>query len=215
MLRSGDTEGCICTGMKMLEEAEKAGAKVTSILWKDEPGVFENCPVQYCAPGDLFDYACPQKNSPGPVFTAIPMIEEREIHSAIVLENVQDPGNVGTVIRTANAFGIDAVYLLGDCARLSNPKTVRATMGSCFWEQVIEQEFPSIPVYAAVLRPDAKDLREMNLKNCAVAIGSEGHGLSEELIAKCAGSVIIPMTERAESLNAAVAASVCMWEISR
>ena len=201
--------------MKMLEEAEKAGASVTSILWKGEPGRFEGCSRQFVAPEDLFDYACPQKNSPGPVFTAIPSVKEGEIRSAVVLENVQDPGNVGTVIRTANAFGIDAVYLVGECASVRNPKTVRASMGSIFFQRVIEGELPDLPIYAAVLAADSQSIRSADLSGCAVAIGSEGHGLSEELIARCAGKVIIPMTERAESLNAAVAASIFMWEMKK
>lgn len=203
----------VCCGEKMLKEAIEYSAEITSILWKDKPGV-ANCDRQYVAPTDLFDYVCPLKNSPGPIFTAKVNIKQTNINSAIVLENVQDPGNVGTVIRTANAFSIDAVYLIGDCASLHNEKTVRATMGAIFRQKVIVDQLPNLPIYAAVLAEDAKNINELNLKNCAVAIGSEGHGLSSDMISKCVGKVCIPMNPNSESLNAGVAASIFMWEMS-
>ena len=109
-------------GIKLLREALACGAEVTSVLWRGQaqalPGL-EGAKI-YSAPGELFDYASPMKNSPGPLFTVkIPSEDTAApIRRAIVLESVQDPGNVGTVIRTANAFGIDAVILTGNCADL-------------------------------------------------------------------------------------------------
>ena len=215
-LRDYRGEDFLCCGEKMLEEAVKAGAEITSLLWKEAPGSFEVCSRQFYAPAELFDYAAPMKNSPGPVFTArIKPFPEIEEHSAIILENVQDPGNVGTVIRTANAFDIDCVYLLGDCAGLRSFKTVRASMGAVFYQRVKVGCLPSLPVYGAALAADSVDITKVSLKNCAVAIGSEGHGLSKKLLDSCAGKIIIPMSDKAESLNAAVAASICMWEMSR
>lgn len=214
-LKANSSGEYICDGLKMLDEADNAGAEITSILWKETPGA-HSCPVQYVAPADLFDYASPMKNSPGPVFTVKPPVfGEKEISSAIILENVQDPGNVGTVIRTAYALGIDCVYLCGDCASLHNTKTIRASMGAIFKQRVKVNELPELPIYAAVLAEDAIEIGKVNIKNAAVAIGSEGHGLSKELIAKCAKKVIIPMQPGAESLNAAIAASLFMWEMIR
>jgi TrmH family RNA methyltransferase len=146
------------------------------------------------------------------------------LSNAIVLENVQDPGNVGTVIRTANAFRIDAVILTGACADLYQPKTVRATMGAIFRQKVlrIEREYlgdflrdQGLPLYGAALSDQAQDLRGLPLQHVAVAIGSEGQGLSRELLALCDGELIIPMNPDSESLNAAVAASIVMWEMAR
>ena len=185
-----------------------------------------NCTEQYCAPAELFDYASPMKNSPGPLFcAAIPRADgDRKLHNAIVLENVQDPGNVGTVVRTANAFGIDAVILVGACADLYQPKTVRATMGAIFRQPVLTMEpeelFPflqrqGLPLYGAALRDTARDVRGLDLRLKAVAVGSEGRGLSPELLAHCEETLIIPMQPDSESLNAAVAASVLMWEMTR
>ena len=217
----------VCDGLKLLGEAAANGAEIVSVLWKE--GGAEGacaCPVQFLAPAELFDHASPMKNSPGPLFTVRMRGEATlgKIGSAIILENVQDPGNVGTVLRTASAFSIDAVVLTGDCADLYSPKTVRATMGAIFRQRVLCLERGELraflaendlPLYGAALSKNARDLREVPLAHAAVAVGSEGRGLSEELLALCRGEIIIPMDTRSESLNAAVAASVLMWEMAR
>ena len=141
-----------------------------------------------------------------------------------MLEGVQDPGNVGTVIRTANALGMDAVALTGACADLYSPKTVRAAMGALFRQPVLTcttdelmqlLHARGLKLYGAALTDAAQDLRHVPLSPAAVAIGSEGRGLSAQLLAQCDGQIIIPMQPGAESLNAAVAAAVVMWEIAR
>lgn len=218
----------ICDGLKLLLEAVQFGAQITSVLWKDSyqsvPGL--DCSQQYLAPAELFDYASTMKNSPGPLFTVkIPVTNaDLALKRAIVLENVQDPGNVGTVIRTANAFGIDAVILTGDCADLYNPKTVRSTMGAIFRQRVISCDLGelrklldrnSLPLYGAALTDKAQSILAVDMKNSAVAVGSEGKGLSSDLLGICQSPVIIPMEPDSESLNAAVAASVIMWEMAR
>ena len=112
--------------------------------------------------------------------------------------------------------------LTGGCADLYNPKTVRATMGAVFRQLVLEtDDLPAflnetgLPLYGAALADNALDVRRVDLKNAAVAIGSEGRGLSEELLDICREKIIIPMDPDSESLNAAVAAAVCMWEMAR
>ena len=218
----------LCDGVKTLREALAFGARVTGVLWKDQPGEIELSAEsrQFCAPADLFDYASPMQNSPGPLFTVAirGCSKPGKLKNAIILESVQDPGNVGTVIRTANAFGVSAVILTGDCADLYHPKTVRATMGAIFRQLVLEMELAflpdflkdqGLPLYAAALEPKAVDLREVSLRHAAVAVGSEGRGLSPALIAASDKTVIIPMQPDSESLNAAVAASVLMWEATR
>ena len=218
----------LCDGMKTLREALAFGADVTGVLWKEQPGGLklpEKC-LQVCVPADLFDYASPMQNSPGPLFTVSirACSKHGKLQKAIVLEGVQDPGNVGTVIRTANAFGMDAVILTGNCADLYHPKTVRATMGAIFRQTVLEIELPrlpaflkeqALPLYAAALDGDAVDVRQVDLRCAAVAVGSEGRGLSPDLIAAADRTIIIPMCPDSESLNAAVAAAVLMWEASR
>lgn len=217
----------VCDGVKLLREALQFGACVTSVLWSGAPALaLPDGIAQYSAPQDLVEYASPLVNSPGPVFTvripeaAVPA----RLEHVIVLENVQDPGNVGTVLRTANALGMDAVILAGACADLYSPKTVRATMGAIFRQPVIACDLEqlrallqthSLKLYGAALTEKALDLRAVSLDRAAVAIGSEGRGLSAELLQLCDGQIIIPMRPEVESLNAAVAAAVVMWEIAR
>ncbi len=218
----------VCDGIKTLHEALGAGARVTAVIWRGEPQEIEGLDAceQLVAPGDLFEYASPLKNSPGPLFTVAirGCGKPGKLNNAIVLENVQDPGNVGTVIRTANAFGVGAVILSGSCADLYHPRTVRATMGAIFRQNVLYLDRKSLggflcdqglPLYGAALSDSARDLRECSVRHAAVAIGSEGQGLSRELLALCDGELIIPMRPESESLNAAVAASVIMWEMTR
>lgn len=215
----------VCAGEKLLGEALQAGAEITAALWSTETeSAFEISGARCCrAARELVEHASPLKNSPGPVFSVrMAAYDAAGTGSVIVLETVQDPGNVGTVIRTASALGIDQVLLCGGCADLYNPKTVRATMGAIFRQCVREvsiEELAALPVplYGAALSDKAGDIRQMDLggRNCAVAIGSEGRGLSEELLTVCSGELIIPMTPGSESLNAAVAAALVMWEMRR
>ena len=218
----------VCDGLKTLREALHCGAQLCCVLWKEKAEEVElpESVVQYTAPAELFEYASPLKSSGGPVFTVkMPKRDENfKLERAIVLENLQDPGNVGTVIRTANAFNIDAVILVGACADLYNPKTVRASMGAIFRQRVLTMSIAeldeltqkqALPLFGAALSDKAADLRNVEIHRACVSIGSEGRGLSPELLDVCGGEIIIPMNPESESLNAAVAASVIMWEMSR
>lgn len=144
----------------------------------------------------------------------------------IIVSSVRDPGNIGTIMRSALAFGIGEVIFSSDCADLFSPKTVRAAMGALFKQQfsISDGILPLISALkadgytlcAAALSDRAEELTdiEINEKTCFV-IGNEGHGLSDEVINACDRQVIIPIAAESESLNAAVAASVLMWEIKR
>ena len=145
-----------------------------------------------------------------------------------LLEAIRDPGNLGTVIRTAAAMGIGTLILSSDCADLYHPRTVRAAMGALFTQRIIRVEKGTLPcvigglrcagrrVFATALHQDALRLGEVALRQSdCVVIGNEGHGLTEETVAACEACMIIPMQEGSESLNAATAAAICMWELSR
>jgi TrmH family RNA methyltransferase len=218
----------VCDGIKLLQEALEKGAQVRSVLWKGQAAAMPGLESarQYVAETELFDYASPMKNSPGPLFTvAIPDESGRgKIKNAIVLENVQDPGNVGTVLRTAKAMDVDAVILVGACADVYSPKTVRATMGAIFRQRIFHTDIKGLraladengmKLYGAALSQKAVDIRRLEIKNAMVCVGSEGQGLSRELLDNCDGELIIPMSKDSESLNAAVAASLIMWEMAR
>ena len=142
----------------------------------------------------------------------------------LLLESVRDPGNVGTILRSAAAFGVDLVILSADCADIYNPKTIRGAMGALFRMEiaVAEDLTESIGalrksgrrVFAAALDPTAVRLgKETFREGDAVVIGNEGHGLSAEAIRACGQSLYIPMEEGSESLNAAIAASVILWSM--
>ena len=217
----------LCDGEKLLEEALRSGAEVSQVLWRETRS--ESFPAfsqEYLLKGELFDYASPMKNSPGPLFTVRMKTPDSAVkmNRVLILEELQDPGNVGTILRTADAFGVDAVILLEGCADVYAPKTVRASMGAVFRQPVLRMteteaaelcRNQGLPLYGAALSDRAEDLRGLSLEHAAVAIGSEGHGLSRGLLDKCDGELIIPMCGAAESLNAAVAAAIVMWEMCR
>lgn len=141
----------------------------------------------------------------------------------LLLEDIQDPGNLGTLIRTAEAAGIEAVIMSSSTADVFNPKVIRSTMGSCFrvpfvyadsfTEAVEEVRRSGVRVYAAYLH-GGKNYREISFeKRCAIMIGNEGNGLSEEAVAVADERVFIPMCGQIESLNAAVAGAVLMYAL--
>ena len=214
----------LCEGEKLLKEALAFGAEIRCVMWCGEPSIPVPAAEQFSAPAELLDYVSPLKSTRGPLYSIrMPMESGGTIRRAIVLEDVQDPGNVGTVIRTASAFDVDAVLLVGDCADPYNFKTVRSTMGALFRQRILsvkrEELLPllrenGLRLYGAALTDSAADIRKTDLCHAAVAIGSEGHGLSPEMLAMCDGQIIIPMMPHSESLNAAVAASVVMWEMN-
>lgn len=144
----------------------------------------------------------------------------------LLLESVRDAGNLGTVIRTAAAFGIENIVLSADCADLYNPKTLRAAMGALFFANIFtvadivafveSLRSDGRRVLATVPSEDAADIRSVTFteNDCAV-IGNEGSGISGELLSHCDLRVTIPMRGQTESLNASAAASVLMWELVR
>ena len=217
----------LCDGQKLLQEALRSGASVETVLWKENRAA-DLPPFQQEAllPADLFDYVSPMSNSPGPLFSVrMPSAPDLyKVRRVLALEELQDPGNVGTVLRTADAFGVDLVVLLEGCADLYAPKTVRASMGAVFRQAAVRMDAEAfisfcreknLPLWGAALTDTARDLRSVPLDPAAVLIGSEGHGLSRELLRACDGEIIIPMSGEAESLNAAVAAAIVMWEMQR
>ena len=144
--------------------------------------------------------------------------------SILMLESVRDAGNMGTILRSAKAFGIDALVVSFDCADLYNPKTIRAAMGALFTQRIVVVDSvvntvmafrkENTRVFAAALEREAKRLGSIELqRGDVILIGNEGHGLARETIDACDECLYIPMESGSESLNASIAASVCMWEL--
>lgn len=143
----------------------------------------------------------------------------------LVLSGLQDPGNVGTILRTAAALGIGNVFLSPDCPDPYSPKVLRASMGGVFRlaletretaETITALDQARVRVWAAALSPKAVPPQKAGLKaGSAVVIGNEGRGLAPEIAALCKGIIQIPMAPGNESLNAAMAAGILLWEMAR
>lgn len=149
----------------------------------------------------------------------------KENNFLIILDKVQDPGNLGTIIRTADAFGANGVIVTSGCVDVYNPKTIRSTMGSIFQipivyiDDIIEAidilKGKNINIISSSLDTD-KYSYDIDFKSdCALVIGNEARGISGEVIDVSDKLVKIPMNGRAESLNAAIASGVLMYEVLR
>ena len=139
----------------------------------------------------------------------------------LFLDGIQDPGNLGTILRTADALDIP-VALLEGCADPYGHKTVRASMGAIFRRPVVQTTWEEaktacshagIPVAVTALSDRAEDIRRAQLQTMAVVIGSEGQGVRKEILESAQAELIIPMNENCESLNAAIAAAIVMWQM--
>ena len=142
----------------------------------------------------------------------------------LALDNVQDPNNLGTILRSAEAFGVSGVILSADCCDIYNPKVVRGSMGAvyrvpfviCGTIAAFLGEHPELHSYAAVVSSDAERISDIVFDApCVAVIGNEGNGLGRETIDACGHRITIPMKGNAESLNASAAATIIIWEMLR
>lgn len=216
----------ICQGFTMLVEAITAAAEITAVFCLEAKAA--QLPKGIKAPVYLVNDGILEKisgvQSPqGVVFTCkIPQQRLALTGSRfLALEDIRDPGNLGTIIRSAEALGAHGIYLLGDCAELWSPKTVRATMGSVFRMPIMSctpQHLVSLlgdlPLWAAALDKDSMAVQSVDISRGCVVIGNEARGVSPDTKALCKGSIIVPITG-AESLNAAMAAGIILWEMVR
>ena len=217
---------CLGQGRKLLDEAIGAGRTIVSVLTTEPLQDLEDSVRQFRVSPELLDYVSPMKSAPEVLFVCrLPEMGPVSGDRILVAEDMQDPGNVGTLIRTANAFGFDGVLLAGACADPFGPKAVRASMGAVFrrrvWSLSVRETVETLrelglPLIAAALREDAKTVGEYPFPpRLALAVGNEGHGLSAEMLNAAEIVLRIPMEAGAESLNAAAAAAVLLWEVYR
>ena len=192
------------------EQAEKQGA------------------AMYCAEDALFCLASEVESPQNVIFSCMQpqwdaaALDDRE--QVLLLDGLQDPGNLGTILRTAEAFALGAVVLCEGCADPFSPKVVRSTMGAVFRlpcvqlplaDALARLKTAGLPVYATALHEDSVPLSSVSLGRAAVIIGSEGRGVSESALRLSDRRVIIPMHGRAESLNAGVAAAIVIYEMTK
>ncbi len=217
----------VCDGEKLFSEAIRAEAEIGLVLCTEAflgeiPGELDK--KTYIVNEDILESVTTLKGAQNVIFTCrMKSIAPEKLEKVIMLDRLQDTGNIGTIIRTADAFGVNAVFEDG-CADIYNPKTIRSAMGSVFRVPVVSCDFTSeipklrmsgIPVFASELYGDVKTVDELDFARLAVVIGNEGSGVRREVSQLCDGSVIIPMQGKAESLNAAVAAAVFMFKMSQ
>ena len=214
----------VSDGTKLLEEAVKYDLGLHTVILSD--GVEAEIPDHVRlvrVPGDVMASISPMQSPQGALFLCrLPGAQHLEVKPGMVLlDGIQDPGNLGTMLRTADALDIPLCLLEG-CADPYSHKVVRSSMGAVFrrpviratWEQVRSAcRDAGIPVAVTALSDRAKDLRQADLKNMAVVIGSEGQGVRQEILQNADAELIIPMNPRCESLNAAVAATIVMWQM--
>ena len=142
----------------------------------------------------------------------------------LILDRIQDPGNMGTIIRTADAAGVDAIIALKGCVDIYNPKVIRSTMGSIFDMNIIHAtqeeavrllKLKNFDIVSSYLNTNNYyDKVEYNYKT-ALVIGNEANGINDELVSKSDVLVKIPIYGKAESLNAAISSAILMYEIKK
>ena len=229
----------IIEGTKMIEEALEEKAKIKSII------ICDDCKNQGAIPSDLmyeiakldciyvsekvFNTITDVINPQGimavlekPVSSENVIDYNNEI--ILALDGIQDPGNLGTILRTVDSIGLTQILVSKGTADAYNSKVIRSTMGAIFRVKVIETENlvktikeikkHKITVYATDLRTD-KSIYDIDYNKSAIIIGNEANGVSEDVLKEASERIKIPMLGKTESLNAAVATSVILYEAYR
>lgn len=226
-------------GARLVEDAAKENAEISFVIAAGSASekleellsrLEEKCEKILIVPDELADSLALTQGTQG-IFAACRMpksLSAEELVKAhgkyVVLVQLQDPGNMGTIIRTADAMGVNGILAV-NCCDIYNPKTVRSTMGSLFRMKIAnadeDEAFNAlknngIETFAAVIDGDAVSLTDCKFGNgAAVLIGNEGNGLPSEIVRRCDKKLTIHMNGNVNSLNAATAASIIMWELTK
>ena len=215
----------LCDSPKLLQEALLWQAEITAVVTISPLPRLPEHIRQVQVPEDIMSSISPVKTPQGVLFTCrlpqAPLPRSLTGRRYVLLDGVQDPGNVGTILRTLDAFDADGLLLTGGCADPYGWKAVRSSMGAVFRRPIYfgsPEELAALlhrsdlPLYGAALREDTVDAPPADYSRRVLAIGSEGRGLSREVLDLCDQTIRIPMSDRCESLNAAIAAAVLLWE---
>ncbi len=236
----------ICDGVKLFKEAVKYQAKIRYIILDNEANLdtetidlIRNCinkATVMCVEPNIFKKLTTE-NAPQGIITVceylynahsffddIVLTDKNE--KIIVMESIRDPGNMGTILRNAVAFGVDRLIISSDCADIYSSKVVRSSMGAIFKLKIDVQNdlIPCITmlkksgrrVFGAALNRKSLVLGKDEICSSDVfVLGNEGHGLSDEIINSCTNTLFIPIKENTESLNVSTASAILMWELSK
>ena len=212
-------------GTKLLTEAVRYSPGLDTVILEES---VQTAPLPQGVrivrvPGEIMEYISPMQTPQGAVFLCRYPEKTQFLPrpGMLILDGIQDPGNVGTILRTADALDVPVVLLDG-CADPYGWKVVRSSMGAVFrtpvvqakWEEVRQScRQAGIEIGVTALSQRAVDIRTANLKKMALVIGSEGRGVRKEILDEADRELIIPMNEHCESLNAAIAAAIVMWQM--
>ena len=216
----------VADGTKLLEEAVKHYPGLQTVILSD--GVNASVPDHVRVvrvPGDVMESISPMAAPQGALFLC--RLPERKPFAPkapmLLLDGIQDPGNLGTILRTADAMNVE-VALLEGCADPYSHKVVRSSMGAVFRKDVVQVSWEKakeallaakIPVAVTALSSRAVDIRLADVKGMAVVIGSEGQGVRQQILESADHELIIPMNNKCESLNAAVASAIVCWQMQQ
>ncbi len=227
---------CVLEGLRIIDDAVNNNVKFEYLCFSEtafnkQTKIIEalalNAEKSIMFSDLLFNKLCDTKTPQGLIAVAdlssLKPLIVAENGSYIALENLQDPANLGAIARTAEALGINGIIMTENCCDFVAPKALRASMGTLLRLPVLI--VPSIKVfldnnkcnsYACVLKGATEKVGEFAFRKSAVAvIGNEANGLSDETVNACQHRITIPMNGNVESLNAALAASIVMWEMCK
>lgn len=216
----------VSDGVKLLQEAVRWWPGLDTVILSEgvEADVPEGVRV-VTVPEDVMASVSPMQTPQGALFLCrlpekTPFVPKPGM---LLLDGIQDPGNLGTILRTADALQIP-VALLEGCVDPYSHKVVRSSMGAVFRMDVVQTTWEQaqtackeagIPIGVTALTDTALDLRQAPLNKLAVVIGSEGQGVRKEILDSAGQALIIPMNPNCESLNAAIAAAIVMWQMKQ
>lgn len=214
----------IVEGMHLVLEACKKGVVEELIVEKDVVLPI-NLPTVYVT-NEIINKIS-EMESPSNVM-ALCRMEDKEIvgNRILMLDDIQDPGNLGTIIRSSLAFNVDTIVLSPNTVDLYNPKVIRATQGMMFHINIVIKELEpviqelksqEIPIYGTRVDfgKDVRDLKEKDKKSYCLIMGNEGSGVREKILDLCDAYLFIDMNEKVESLNVGVATSILLYELNK
>lgn len=230
----------VAEGLRLCSDALKSGAEVVSAYYSESFSRKNSAFVReasacageaFLLKDSIFSAVSDTKTPQGVLFVikrldkTIDLDNIKNNGKVLALETVQDPVNLGTILRTAEALGIDAVVLTRDCCDIYAPKVARGSMGALFRLPVmITDDLPAFigrfnafgTSFAAVLDKDSVSLNDCSFEGAVLAVvGNEGNGLTLKTVKACTHQLYIPMRGDAESLNVSAAASMILWEMIR
>ena len=223
-----EQQAFLVEGVRMVREALSSSFTVKALLLREDFDTSFSVPdgiPSYLLPDHVFRSVCDTKTPQGVAAVLELRTQPVSGNRLLALDGVQDPGNVGTIIRTADAAGFDGVLLSPDCADLFSPKVLRSTMGSVF--RLGFSFPPSMPEALEKLKSEGFSILSSQLdgdpfydrkdvsSSFVLIIGNEGNGISDPVKAVATHRLRLPMRGGAESLNAAVAAGIMMYDLTR